>query len=148
MRVRDFKVIRRQADVGRLQIVPNIADQVTARMPPTFHGLMTEEINYAYEGGLYAELIRNRNIKETVPARQNRQNPQLSTAAKEAKDLVHWSLVQEGGTGSMELDTATPLNKAVHGILRRHQNEVPQPAGDRERGHIGGCGDQPHAGSE
>src|SRR5664279_794497 len=76
------------------------AVQITAKMPPTFHGLMTEEINYAFEGGLYAELIRNRNFKETVPARQNRQNPQQSTPAKEAKDLVHWSLVQErGGAG-------------------------------------------------
>ena len=27
---------------------------------PMLYGLMTEEINYAYDGGLYAELIRNR----------------------------------------------------------------------------------------
>ena len=33
------------------------------RMPPTFYGLMTEEINYSYEGGLYGELIRNRAFK-------------------------------------------------------------------------------------
>src|ERR1017187_6134349 len=57
------------------------ADQITAHMPPTFHGLMTEEINYAFEGGLYAELIRNRNFKETAPARQNRQNPEQSAHA-------------------------------------------------------------------
>ena len=95
------------------------ADQITAHMPPTFHGLMTEEINYAFEGGLYAELIRNRNFKESVPARPNRQNPQQSTPAREAKDLVHWSLVQErGGAGSMELDTATPLNKVVPASLK------------------------------
>ncbi len=95
------------------------ADQITAKMPPTFHGLMTEEINYAFEGGLYAELIRNRNFKETVPARQNRQNPDQSRAAKEVKDLVNWSLVEErGGVGSMELDTATPLNKAVPASLK------------------------------
>ena len=39
------------------------ADKVTAKMPPTFYGLMTEEINYSYEGGLYGELIRNRTFK-------------------------------------------------------------------------------------
>jgi len=39
------------------------ADKVTAQMPPTFYGLMTEEINYSYEGGLYCELIRNRSFK-------------------------------------------------------------------------------------
>ena len=95
------------------------ADQITAHMPPTFHGLMTEDINYAYEGGLYAELIRNRNFKESVPARTNRQNPQQSTPAKETKDLAHWSLVQErGGAGSMALDTATPLNAAVPATLK------------------------------
>jgi len=95
------------------------ADQITAKMPPTFHGLMTEEINYAFEGGLYAELIRNRNFKEAVPARQNRQNPEQSGAAKEARDLAHWSLVEErGGAGSMELDTAMPLNKAVPASLK------------------------------
>ena len=28
------------------------------------YGLMTEEINHAYDGGLYAELIRNRIFKD------------------------------------------------------------------------------------
>jgi len=27
---------------------------------PTLYGLMTEEINYSYDGGLYAEMVRNR----------------------------------------------------------------------------------------
>ena len=108
------------------------ADQVTAHMPPTFHGLMTEEINYAFEGGLYAELIRNRNFKETVPARTNRQNPDQSTPAKEAKDLAHWSLVQErGGAGSMALDAATPLNPAVPASLKL---TVSQASGDQRVG--------------
>ena len=108
------------------------ADQITAKMPPTFHGLMTEEINYAFEGGLYAELIRNRNFKETVPARTNRQNPAQSTPAKEAKDLVHWSLVQDGGaTGSMALDTATPLNASVPATLKL---TVSQTSGNQKVG--------------
>ncbi len=36
------------------------ADEVTSELNPLFYGLMTEEINYSYDGGLYAELIRNR----------------------------------------------------------------------------------------
>ena len=36
------------------------ADQVTSEVSPLMYGLMTEEINYSYDGGLYAELIRNR----------------------------------------------------------------------------------------
>ena len=35
-------------------------DHPTAKVSPTFYGLMTEEINYSYEGGLYGELIRDR----------------------------------------------------------------------------------------
>ena len=31
-----------------------------APVSSTLYGLMTEEINYSYDGGLYAELIRNR----------------------------------------------------------------------------------------
>ena len=72
------------------------ADQVTGHVSPLFYGLMTEEINYSYDGGLYAELVRNRNFKE------------------DPKDIVHWQLVQQGGaTGSMSLDPGTPFNEAV-----------------------------------
>ncbi len=39
------------------------ADQVTTKVSPTLYGLMTEEINFSYEGGLYGELIRNRTFK-------------------------------------------------------------------------------------
>lgn len=35
-------------------------DHPTAAVSPTFYGLMTEEINYSYDGGLYPELVRDR----------------------------------------------------------------------------------------
>ena len=31
---------------------------------PTLYGLMTEEINYSYDGGLYAEMVRNRTMQD------------------------------------------------------------------------------------
>ncbi|HEY1649671.1 MAG TPA: alpha-L-arabinofuranosidase C-terminal domain-containing protein [Terracidiphilus sp.] len=34
----------------------------TAKVSPTLYGLMTEEINYSYDGGIYAELVRDRVI--------------------------------------------------------------------------------------
>ena len=34
------------------------------KIGPLFDGLMTEEINHCYDGGLYAELIRNRALKD------------------------------------------------------------------------------------
>ena len=38
------------------------ADKVVAQVSPTLYGLMTEEINHSYDGGLYAELIQKPSI--------------------------------------------------------------------------------------
>ena len=37
-------------------------DHPTAKVSPMLYGLMTEEINFSYDGGLYAELVRDRAI--------------------------------------------------------------------------------------
>ena len=37
-------------------------DKPVGKVSPTLYGLMTEEINYSYEGGLYAEMVSNRNF--------------------------------------------------------------------------------------
>ena len=37
-------------------------DHPTAKVSPMLYGLMTEEINYSYDGGIYAELVRDRAI--------------------------------------------------------------------------------------
>src|SRR5512136_2864228 len=42
------------------------ADQVKGKVSPYLYGLMTENINFCYDGGLYAEMIRNRNFKEML----------------------------------------------------------------------------------
>jgi alpha-L-arabinofuranosidase len=90
------------------------ADQVTGLVNPAFYGLMTEEINYSYDGGLYGELVRNRNFKE------------------DPKEPVHWQLVQErGGTGSIALDSSQPFNDAVPASLKLI---VTQAAGDQRVG--------------
>jgi alpha-N-arabinofuranosidase len=38
------------------------ADKPLHSVSPTLYGLMTEEINYSYDGGLYGELVSNRNF--------------------------------------------------------------------------------------
>ena len=35
-----------------------------AKVAPQLYGLMTEEINYSYDGGLYGELVRNRTFQD------------------------------------------------------------------------------------
>src|SRR4051812_36507940 len=54
-------------------------DQPGPKIDPIFYGLMTEEINFSYDGGLYAELIRNRTFRD---------NPDTP---------VNWSMVKYGG---------------------------------------------------
>src|SRR5581483_3357910 len=53
-------------------------DHPTAKVSPTLYGLMTEEINYSYDGGIYAELVRDRAIGRGFGA------------------LTHWSTVARG----------------------------------------------------
>jgi len=60
---------------------------------PKLYGLMTEEINYSYDGGLYAELIRNRVFKN------NASKPEA------------WSLVKNGDAkADIKLIGADPQN--------------------------------------
>lgn len=62
------------------------------KVSPTHHGLMTEEINYCYDGGLYAELIRNRAFLD------------------DAKEPVRWSAV---GGATIALDASQSLSAAL-----------------------------------
>jgi alpha-N-arabinofuranosidase len=98
------------------------AGQVAARVSPELYGLMTEEINYSYDGGLYAELVRNRTFKW---------NP---------TNAVYWQLVQaDGGAGSMSLDTNQPLNSALTTSLKLEVSKASrnQPVGIANDGFWG-----------
>src|SRR3954462_8783206 len=73
----------------------------SGKVSPLFYGLMTEEINHAYDGGLYAELVRNRAFLD------------------DASTPAHWSLVQGDGTAAtMALDAKEPLNTSIGTSLR------------------------------
>jgi alpha-L-arabinofuranosidase len=78
-----------QADPGKLTVQVN---KPGITISPMFYGLMTEEINHAFDGGLYGELIQNRAFKDDA------QNP------------AHWSLVTGGdAAGTIALDMAKPV---------------------------------------
>ena len=88
------------------------ADQVKGKSSPILYGLMTEEINYSYDGGLYAEQIRNRNFKE-------RGGGARRGGAAAGGGVPYWSLVQTGGgSGAMALDNAQPMNEALTTSLK------------------------------
>ena len=74
------------AQPGQLTIA---ADKPNIKISPIFYGLMTEEINHAFDGGLYAELVRNR-------------------ALQDAATPIHWSLT-DALSGAMKLDESQPV---------------------------------------
>ena len=104
--------VRAQADPGRLTVK---VDQPGVKISPRLYGLMTEEINHAYDGGLYAELVRNRVFQD------DRTTP------------VHWSVVQDGGgVGSIVLDSSSPLNDALPTSLKL---SIPTVSGAQREEH-------------
>ena len=77
------------------------ADQPTHAVSPSLYGLMTEEINYSYDGGLYAEMIRNRTFRG------------------DWSGTLYWYLVEDGAAvAKMEADTTTGPSAALTSSLR------------------------------
>ncbi|HWC60143.1 MAG TPA: alpha-L-arabinofuranosidase C-terminal domain-containing protein, partial [Verrucomicrobiae bacterium] len=77
------------------------ASRSAGQVSPRLYGLMTEEINHSYDGGLYAELIRNRNFRD------------------DNKIPMHWSVVSgNGAEASIALDTTNSFNDQLTTSLR------------------------------
>ena len=77
------------------------AQKPIAQISPTLYGLMTEEINHSYDGGLYPELIRNRAFMD------NSYGPH------------GWVLIEQGNAqASMELDKDTGPSTAIPRSLK------------------------------
>ncbi|HLI76403.1 MAG TPA: hypothetical protein VKV02_05600, partial [Acidobacteriaceae bacterium] len=47
---------------AQLTIAPN---EIVTPVSPMLYGMMTEEINHAFEGGLYADMVQNRTMRTT-----------------------------------------------------------------------------------
>ena len=117
------------------------ADKVTAQLPPTFYGLMTEEINYSYEGGLYGELIRNRTFKADAiqqPIKPENYDPAkyypVQIAVTNAPKF--WNTV---GSSKIALDTNVVLNAALNVSLKLDVSGASKdsPAGFANGGYWG-----------
>ena len=117
------------------------AGKVTGKVSPMLYGLMTEEINFAYEGGIYGELIRNRSFKAdaVVP----RVTPDTYEAGKYLPVTFRpdtqprfWTVV---GGASMVLDTNNPLNDFLNVSLKLDASSASaaSPAGVANGGYWG-----------
>ncbi len=95
-------------------------DKPGAIVSPQLYGLMTEEINYSYDGGLYAEQIRNRTFKD------------------DPKNPDHWSVIQDGdGKAGMRLDRNHPINEALTVCLQLDVEKAGRRAGVANEGYWG-----------
>jgi alpha-N-arabinofuranosidase len=71
-------------------------DHPTAKVSPTLYGLMTEEINFSYDGGIYPELVRDR------------------TVGNDWQALAHWTMVARGNSAvAISEDETTGPSEAL-----------------------------------
>jgi alpha-L-arabinofuranosidase len=98
-------------------------DHVAHAVSPTLYGLMTEEINYSYDGGLYAEMVRNRTFQDHGFG-----------------GVAHWNIEHLGTSDAkMSVDeTEGPSAALPHSLLIDIKNaNLESPAGVRNEGYWG-----------
>src|SRR3954469_7729485 len=98
------------------------AGRPAGKVSPILYGLMTEEINHSYDGGLYAELIQNRAFLDST-----------NTA-------VHWFAVTNGNaTATIALDPSNAFNDKLTTSLRLEVAgaSAKQPTGIANGGYWG-----------
>jgi alpha-L-arabinofuranosidase len=96
--------------------------KAVSKVSPELYGLMTEEINYSYDGGLYAELVRNRTFRADWGGVQR------------------WYLVDQGNSrASMAADKSTgPSSALPYSVkLTVEQADASDRAGIENEGYWG-----------
>jgi alpha-L-arabinofuranosidase len=73
-------------------------DNIKKNISPDLVGVFFEDLNYAADGGLYAELVQNRTFEYSPKANRDWQG------------LSFWSLVEQDGQGSLRLSQRTPYH--------------------------------------
>jgi alpha-N-arabinofuranosidase len=111
--------------IGRLAFGASFtvdAGHPSGKVSPRLYGLMTEEINHSYDGGLYAELIRNRVFLD------------------DANTPAHWSVIKDDASdATIALDPANPCNDKLTTSLRLKIDKATRdhPAGVANSGYWG-----------
>src|SRR5580658_7993541 len=96
--------------------------QPKSAVSPMLYGLMTEEINYSYDGGLYAELIRNRTFRSDWTG------------------ILNWFLVEKGtASAKIAVDNQEGPSQALKSSARLDvtKADAKSPAGFLNEGYWG-----------
>src|SRR5881296_3058860 len=97
-------------------------NQPKAAVSPILYGLMTEEINYSYDGGLYAELVRNRTFRS------------------DWSGILNWFLLEKGtSSAKVSIDPKEGPSKALTNSakLEVSRADAGGPAGLLNEGYWG-----------
>src|SRR5580700_7848435 len=98
-------------------------DKPLHAVSPTLYGLMTEEINYSYDGGVYAEMVRNRTFQDHGFG-----------------GVAHWNIEHFGNAlATMAIDQAEGPSAALEHSLEIDvkQADATNRAGVRNEGYWG-----------
>src|SRR5436190_6060621 len=96
--------------------------QPKAAVSPILYGLMTEEINYSYDGGMYAELVHNRTFRS------------------DWSGILNWYLVEKGSSSAkMSVDNKTGPSAALPASAKLEvtKADASSPAGLINEGYWG-----------
>jgi alpha-N-arabinofuranosidase len=111
------------------------ASRPVAKVSPTLYGLMTEEINYSYDGGLYGELVQDRTFQSSRGDTENWIPVSQGTA--------HGSVVRDMTTGpsaalpaSLKMTVARADAGNAYGIRNRGWWGVPLRANTMYAGSV------------
>lgn len=86
-------------------------NQQGVTVSPTLYGIMTEEINHSYDGGLLAQLVNDATFKAF-------RNPQRNPWSPKSTDLRFWHITDSARVTHMDVDDDMPLNDALRSSLR------------------------------
>jgi len=87
-------------DEGQVASITVQADKPGARISPTMWGIFFEDINFGADGGLYAELVKNRSFEFPDP-------------------MMGWTKIPPGdAAGGIEIRDEDPFNAANPHYLR------------------------------
>jgi alpha-N-arabinofuranosidase len=97
-------------------------ENAVSKVSPTLYGLMTEEINYSYDGGIYAEMVRNRTFRANWSG------------------VLYWFLIEDGDAQArIEIDRTTGPSETLSQSLRLHvtRADAQNQAGILNQGYWG-----------